>query len=181
MYLRASARVESADLVALAAATGVARDRLARLDALCRLGLAAVAALAAETGRDAIAGAGMVAGHALATLDTNDGYDARRRARGATFVEPRVFPATSPNAIVGECAIAFKLTGPSFSVGAGLDGAMEALAAAAEMVAGGDADRMVVVAADDAGPAARDLHRLAGWGHRPLAPGRRGAAPLGRP
>jgi 3-oxoacyl-[acyl-carrier-protein] synthase II len=173
VHLRAAARVTSADLVALAEATGVARDRLARLDPLCRLGLAAVAALAAVPGigRDALAGAGIVAGHALATLDTNDGYDARLRARGPTAVEPRVFPATSPNALTGECAIVFKLTGPSFAVGAGLDGAMEALAAAAELVRAGDADRMVVVAADDAGPAARDLLRFAGWEGRALAPG----------
>jgi 3-oxoacyl-[acyl-carrier-protein] synthase-1/3-oxoacyl-[acyl-carrier-protein] synthase II len=171
VYLRASAHVEAADLVALAAATGVARDRLARLDPLCRLGLSAVAALAAEVGRDALAGAGVVAGHALATIDTNEGFDARRRARGATMVEPRVFPATSPNALTGECAIVYKLTGPSFASGAGLDGAMEALRSAAELVAAGDAEKMVVVAADDAGPAARALVELAGWGARRLSVG----------
>jgi 3-oxoacyl-[acyl-carrier-protein] synthase-1/3-oxoacyl-[acyl-carrier-protein] synthase II len=175
VHLRASARVEDADLVALAAATGVPRDRLGRLDGLCRLGLAAVAALAGEVGRGALAGAGIVAGQALATLDTNDGYAARLRARGPTGVEPRVFPATSPNALVGECAIVFALTGPSFSVGAGLDAAMEALAAAAELISSGDADRMVVVAADEAGAASRDLLRYAGWEGRALA---RGAAAL---
>lgn len=171
VYLRAFARVEAVDLVALAAATGIARDRLARLDTLCRLGLAAVTGLAAEVGRDALAGAGVVAGHALATLDTNEGFDARRRARGATAVEPRVFPATSPNALTGECAIVYKLTGPSFAVGAGLDGAMEALRAAVELVAAGDAEAMVVVAADDAGPAARALVDLAGWGERRMERG----------
>src|SRR6185437_3695926 len=51
------------------------------------------------------------------------------------------------------------------------DGAMEALARAAELVASGDADRMIVVAADDAGPAAHDLLRLAGWEGRPFARG----------
>lgn len=157
VYLRAHARVTGADLGRLAEATGIARDRLARLDALCRLGLSAVAALAAVVGADRLRGAGIVAGHALATLDTNEIYDARRRARGARFVEPRLFPATSPNAIAGECAIAYQLTGPSFAVGAGLGGALEALRAATELVAASDADRMVVLAADDAGPVARDL------------------------
>jgi 3-oxoacyl-[acyl-carrier-protein] synthase-1/3-oxoacyl-[acyl-carrier-protein] synthase II len=165
------AHVESADLVVLAEATGIARDRLARLDPLCRLGLAAVAGLAREVGKEMLVGAGVVAGAALATIDTNDGYAARLRARGPTGVEPRVFPATSPNAIVGECAIPFKLTGPSFAVGAGLDAGIEALAAAAELVSAGDADRVVVVAADDAGPAARDLVRAAGWEHRELSRG----------
>lgn len=171
VFLRAHAHVTDADLAALAAATGIARDRLGRLDALCRLGLAAVAALAAEISPEALRGAGIVAGHALATIDTNERYDERRRARGAIYVEPRLFPATSPNALAGECAIAYGLTGPSFAVGAGLDGGTEALACATELVAAGDADRMVVVAADDAGPVARDLLALAGLGERRLARG----------
>ena len=162
VYLRAHAHVTSCELDALAAATGTAKDRLARLDTLCRLGLAAVSALAAIVGRDALRGAGIAAGHALATIDTNEAYDARRRSRGARFVEPRVFPATSPNAVAGECAILYQLTGPSFAAGAGLGGALEALRAAAELVAAGDADRMVVVAPDDAGPVARHLLALAG-------------------
>ncbi|MGK3991741.1 beta-ketoacyl synthase N-terminal-like domain-containing protein [Sorangium sp. So ce1024] len=171
VYLRAHARVTGADLGRLAEATGIARDRLARLDALCRLGLSAVAALAAIVGADRLRGAGVVAGHALATLDTNEIYDARRRARGARFVEPRLFPATSPNAIAGECAIAYQLTGPSFAVGAGLGGALEALRAATELVAASDADRMVVVAADDAGPVARDLLGLLGAQSRAFSGG----------
>ncbi|WP_437275672.1 beta-ketoacyl synthase N-terminal-like domain-containing protein [Sorangium sp. So ce375] len=171
VVLRAHARVTGSDLGRLAEATGIARDRLARLDALCRLGLTAVAALAAIVGADSLRGAGIVAGHALATIDTNEVYDARRRARGARFVEPRLFPATSPNAIAGECAIAYQLTGPSFAVGAGLGGALEALRAAADLVASSDADRMVVLAADDAGPVARELLGLTGAEHRTLACG----------
>jgi 3-oxoacyl-[acyl-carrier-protein] synthase-1/3-oxoacyl-[acyl-carrier-protein] synthase II len=155
--LRAHAHVEDADLVALSEATGVARDRLARLDPLCRLGLAAVTALAASVGRETLRGAGVVAGHALATIDTNALFDARKRSRGATAVEPRLFPATSPNAIAGECAIVYGLTGPGFAVSSGLSGSMEALRAAAELVAAGDAEQMIVIAADDAGPAARDF------------------------
>ena len=175
VFLRAGAHVEAIDLAALAEATGVARDRLARLDLLCRLGLGAVAALAHDVGRAALAGAGIIAGHGLATIDTNEGYDARRRARGAASVEPRVFPATSPNALVGECALVYGLTGPSFAVSASLDGATEALAAGVDLVAAGDASRLVVVAADDAGPVAHDLLALAGWSDRPFA---RGAAAL---
>ena len=70
-------------------------------------GLAAAASRsrnASSGGRERLAGAGVVAGHALATLDTNEGFDARLRARGPTAVEPRLFPATSPNAVAGECA-----------------------------------------------------------------------------
>lgn len=175
VYLRAHARVAAYDRDALSVATGVAKDRLSRLDDLCRLGLASVAALAGEVGRDALRGAGIVAGHALATLDTNNAYDARRRLRGARFVEPRLFPATSPNVIAGECAIVYQLTGPSFAVGSGLGGAMEALRAAAELVALGDAERMVVVAADDVGAVAQRLLDLVEGPGRTL---RRGAVAL---
>lgn len=166
-----AAHITDFDLAALSEQTGVARDRLARMDTLCRLGVTAVAALAARVGRDALAGAGIVAGHGFATLDTNDLFDARKRARGPTAVEPRAFPATSPNAIAGECAILYKLTGPSFATGAGLDGATEAVLGAAELIAAGDIDRMVIVAADDAGPAARDHLLATGQPDRPLARG----------
>jgi 3-oxoacyl-[acyl-carrier-protein] synthase-1/3-oxoacyl-[acyl-carrier-protein] synthase II len=171
VHLRGGAHVTRYDLAELSAATGIARERLARLDELGRLGMTAVAALAESVGREALRGAGIVAGHGLATLDTNDRFDARKRERGATNVEPRVFPATSPNAVAGEAAIAFGLTGPSFAVGAGLDGGTEALAAGTELVAAGDASRVVVLAVDDAGPAARDLLAHAGLSHRALAAG----------
>jgi 3-oxoacyl-[acyl-carrier-protein] synthase II len=171
VLVAAGAHVTEADLARLSESTGVPRDRLARLDALCRLGLAAASALAARVGKETLAGAGIVAGHGLATLDTNELFDAKKRARGPAGVEPRAFPATSPNAVAGECAIVFKLTGPSFATGAGLDGGTEALLGAAELIAAGDADRMVVVAADDAGPAARDLLAAAGLEARPLARG----------
>ncbi|MCC6528498.1 MAG: 3-oxoacyl-ACP synthase, partial [Polyangiaceae bacterium] len=60
-----------------------------------------------------------------------------------------------PNAVAGHVAIAWGLTGPSFAVGAGLDAGLEALLAAAELVAAGDAERMLVVAPDEAGPVSR--------------------------
>jgi 3-oxoacyl-[acyl-carrier-protein] synthase-1/3-oxoacyl-[acyl-carrier-protein] synthase II len=135
------------------------------------LGLRAVAALSAIVGAETIRGAGIIAGHGLATIDTNDRFDSKRRAKGPTLVDPRLFPATSPNAVAGECAIVFGLTGPSFAVSAGFDGGVEALECAAELVAAGDADRMIVVVADDAGPAARDLLAWTGQGHRRLEQG----------
>ena len=130
-------------------------DRIDRSDALVRLALAAVAALR-STGAQ-LSGAGIVVGTALATLETNAVYGARIRERGACMAEPRRFPYTSPNAVAGECSIAFGLTGPGFSVGGGLHAGLEALAAAALLVEGGDAERVVVVAVDDAGPATRAL------------------------
>jgi 3-oxoacyl-[acyl-carrier-protein] synthase-1/3-oxoacyl-[acyl-carrier-protein] synthase II len=130
-------------------------DRLARADGLVRLALAAVARLESERG--SLAGAGIVVGSALATLETNALFAARVRERGARAAEPRRFPFTSPNAVAGECSIAFGLTGPSFTMGGGMHAALEALAAAALLVEGGDADRVVVVGVDEAGTATHAL------------------------
>jgi 3-oxoacyl-[acyl-carrier-protein] synthase-1/3-oxoacyl-[acyl-carrier-protein] synthase II len=149
------ASIEDVDRGELSELLGVARGRLARIDDLGQLTVAAVAALRTKLGADALRGAGVVAGHALATLDTNERFERRLLDKGARRVDPRLFPATSPNAGAGHVSIFFRLTGPCFAVNGGLDGGLEALAVAADLVAAGDADRMVVVAADDAGPAAR--------------------------
>ncbi|HLK41044.1 MAG TPA: beta-ketoacyl synthase N-terminal-like domain-containing protein [Polyangiaceae bacterium] len=143
------------DVLAAQARTPV--DRLARGDRLVRLALAAVARLEASTGP--LAGAGLVVGTAQATTETNADFAARIRNRGAAFAEPRKFPYTSPNAVAGECSIAFGMRGPSFSVGGGLHAALEALATGALLIEGGDADRVVVVAVDEVGPAVAALTR----------------------
>jgi 3-oxoacyl-[acyl-carrier-protein] synthase-1/3-oxoacyl-[acyl-carrier-protein] synthase II len=148
------------ELAALADATGLRPDRLGRTCELSRLVLGAVAPLAA---RHEIEGAGVVVGYATATLDVNRRFFSRVLERGATMVEPRAFPYTAPNAAAGECSIAYRLTGPNLAVGAGLHGGLEALAVGCELVAAGDADAMVVVAADAPGPAAEVLARAAGW------------------
>jgi 3-oxoacyl-[acyl-carrier-protein] synthase-1/3-oxoacyl-[acyl-carrier-protein] synthase II len=151
----AHVHVEEVDEAWLAGATGLGPDKLARVEDLGRLELAAVARLAERLGRGALAGAGVVAGSALATLDVNARYWARIVERGAQRADPRLFPATSPNAGAGHASILFDLRGPGLAVGSGLGAALEALATGAELVAAGDADRMVVVAADDVGSVAR--------------------------
>ncbi len=154
VYLSAAVHVErEPELEELAALTGIAVDRLARTDGLVRLALAAVGR-AKATGA-VLNGAGVVVGTALATLETNAVFAARIRERGARAAEPRRFPYTSPNAVAGECSIAFGLTGPGFSVSGGMHAGLEALAAAAVLVGAGDADRIVVVAADEVGPTVR--------------------------
>ena len=139
----------------LAAATTMTVERLTRTDGLVRRVLGAVALLQRSVGP--LAGAGIVVGSALATVETNAAFASRLRARGARAVEPRVFPYTSPNAAAGECSIAFGLTGPGFAVGGGLHAAVEAIAAGALLIEAGDADRVVIVSVDDAGPTGRAL------------------------
>jgi 3-oxoacyl-[acyl-carrier-protein] synthase II len=156
VYVRAASYVsEEPSLEDLATAARTPVDRLARADGLVRLALAAVARLEACCGP--LTGAGVVVGSALATVETNALYAARLRERGARAAAPRVFPYTSPNAVAGECSIAFGLTGPSFSVGGGLHAGLEALAAGTLLVEGADAERIVVVGVDEAGPTTRAL------------------------
>ncbi len=130
-------------------------DRVARGDGLVRLALAAVVALRDAEGE--LSGAGIVVGSPLATLETNALVAARIRERGARLTEPRRFPYTSPNAVAGECSIAFGLTGPGFAVAGGLHAGLEALVAATLLVEAGDSERVVVVAVDDVGAAAKAL------------------------
>jgi 3-oxoacyl-[acyl-carrier-protein] synthase II len=156
VYVRAVAYADVAPpLEALGPSLGVPVDRLERTDGLVRLALAALVLLEARSGK--LGGAGLVVGSALATLETNALFAARIRERGARAAAARVFPYTSPNAVAGECSIVFGLTGPSFAVGGGLHAGLEALAAGALLVEGGDAERVAVIAVDESGPTTRAL------------------------
>jgi 3-oxoacyl-[acyl-carrier-protein] synthase II len=138
---------------ALAASCNLPLDRVARSDGLVRLALGAIARLEVQCG--SLRGAGVVVGTALGTVETNALFAGRLRERGAAGVEPRRFPYTSPNAVAGECSIAFGMTGPSFSTGGGMHAGLEAFAAAAVLIEAGDAERMVVVAVDEGGAVSR--------------------------
>ena len=106
----------------------------------------------------------MVVGHAYATVDVNDRYFQRvLEKKDARAAEGRRFPYTSPNAVAGECSLAFHLTGPNLAVGSGLHGGVEALAVAVDLVRAGDADRVVAVAVDAPRRAARAIAESCGW------------------
>lgn len=89
------------------------------------------------------------------------------RLAAATRVEdlaPSVFAATVHNTVSGELAIALGLGGISETIVAGRTAGLEALILGARRVAGGDADRVLVVAAegiDDAMRAAWEEERSA--------------------
>jgi 3-oxoacyl-(acyl-carrier-protein) synthase len=121
----------------LASRLGISPDRLARSDALTHVVLDAIAALAEQVGREAFAGAGLVVGHDVATVSTNEAFFRRVAERGPRAAEPRRFPFTSPNACAGEAAIVFGLKGPSLAVGGEPGERAGALELAREMVAGG--------------------------------------------
>jgi 3-oxoacyl-[acyl-carrier-protein] synthase II len=134
-------------------------ERLPRSDVLSGLAVAASAeALRAATSHGFLLErqrTGVVVGTVGATLQANAEFAARVLARGVQHAEPRRFPGTSPNAAPGHVAIAFGLGGPSHAVGAGPWAACEALEVARDWLGAGDADAFLVVAAEQAGTAAR--------------------------
>jgi 3-oxoacyl-(acyl-carrier-protein) synthase len=69
-------------------------------------------------------------------------------ASSALALAPSVFAATVHNAVAGELAILFGLGGLAETLVSGRTAGLEALALAARRVAAGDADRVLVVAAE---------------------------------
>ncbi len=164
VYLRAFAAAGRPDAQAVAHAAALELDKVARADAMSLLLATAIASL---SGPGAVCslpfdlarleGAGIIVSHALATIDINARFYARVLARGPAFAEPRVFPPTSPNLVAGQVAIFFRLTGPGAALASGPGGGLDALRVAHDLVAAGDADRVVAAAVDVVGEASRDV------------------------
>ena len=154
--------VSEPDSELLAAGTRLDELRRSRLDRASALAVTAAArALATLPALDR-ATVAVVVGTFAASLEANELFDARRRERGAALVEPRRFPATSPNLPAGWCTLAFGLHGPSIAIGGGPGAWAQALVVANDLVAAGDAEHALVIGCDDVGPVTQDLCRAAG-------------------
>ncbi len=131
-------------------------NRLRRMDRFGRSGvLAGSRALAAAGLAPAAAGAapdarfGVVVGTAYGCRDAITQHE--RLLASAVRVEdlaPSVFAATVHNAVCGELAILYGLGGVAETLVSGRTAGLEALVLAASRVARGDADRILVVAAE---------------------------------
>ena len=141
----------------LAQRAGVRVERLARLDPLSLVVVAAVAELAERVGRERLVDAALVVGHDVATVGTNAAFWARAIARGARLAEPRRFAYTSPNACVGEAVLVFGIRGASFAVGGAPGLVGQATSVARDLVAAGYADLAVAVDASEHSPAGEAL------------------------
>jgi 3-oxoacyl-[acyl-carrier-protein] synthase-1/3-oxoacyl-[acyl-carrier-protein] synthase II len=130
---------------------------LERLDELSALTLTAIASVLAKHAELPHASTGVIVGTTSATLEADETFAERLRARGPRGVEPRRFPATSPNLPAGRATIAFDLHGPSFGVGSGSLAAIEALLTGVELLESADADAVLVVAAEAVGAVVRDI------------------------
>nr|UXE44718.1 hypothetical protein Hi04_10k_c3120_00020 [uncultured bacterium] len=157
------ALVTEPDFDLIARRTRLDEVRRARLERASALAVTAVAAALEAVGPFDPETTGVVVGTVAASLEADELFDARRRERGVAGVEPRRFPATSPNLPAGACSIAFGLRGPAFAVGGGPTSAAEAFAVAENLVAAGDAERVLVVVCNDVGPVTRALCRSAGF------------------
>ena len=152
--LTAAAVLEEGDGVSVDAL--VDANRLRRMDRFGRSGVLAGARVLAEAGvAPAAAGAapdarfGVIVGTACGCRDAITQHE--RLLAAAARVEdlaPSVFVATVHNAVCGELAILFGLGGPAETLVSGRTAGLEALVLAASRVARGDADRILVVAAE---------------------------------
>lgn len=154
--------VREPDLALIAERTTLPELYRTRLDRASALALTAAAALTDPERPWDSATTAVIVGTSAASLEADEVFDVRRRERGARAVEPRRFPATSPNLPAGQCSLALGLRGPALAVGGGPGAALDALLVAYDLVELGDADRALVLACDDAGSVTRDLFEAAG-------------------
>lgn len=152
--------IERADPELLGSMVPQRASVLSRLDGLSELVLAAAARLLRELAFRPGPRTAVIVGTASATLECNEQFDRRRRE--GLPVEPRRFPATSPNVCAGWCSIAFGFTGPSFCVASHGDPRQDALLLGHDLIQAGDADAALVIAAEDAGPVVSELFGRAG-------------------
>jgi 3-oxoacyl-[acyl-carrier-protein] synthase-1/3-oxoacyl-[acyl-carrier-protein] synthase II len=159
--LAAGERVTVPDLALLARRARLDELRRSRLERASALAATAVALALEQLGPLAPETTGVVVSTMAASLEADEAFDVRRREPGLS-VEPRRFPATSPNLPAGVCSIAFDLRGPSLAIGGGPDATDAGLAVARELVAVGDAEHVVLVICNDVGPTTRMLCSAAG-------------------
>lgn len=154
VFLTAAAGVEDAG--GLVRHALVDANRLRRMDRFGRAGVVAGSrALLAAGVSDPVAGSppsprfGVVVGTAYGCRDAITQHE--RVLASAARVEdlaPSVFASTVHNAVGGELAILFGLGGVAETLVSGRTAGLEALVLAASRVAKGDADRILVVAAE---------------------------------
>jgi beta-ketoacyl synthase-like protein len=136
-------------------------DRFRRATRECLLGVAAVRALLARSGRSAID----IAGGATSLLYvTAAAYGASNRAfvEAAPTAGTLHFPYTAPSAVPSEVAIEFQVTGQYVIFVGGATATIEGLAHAAHLIERGECERALVLAVETFREC-EDLHARARW------------------
>lgn len=140
--------------------------RLARMDRLCGLALAATdAALLdarADPGRWNAGRIAVVVGSAFGCHATNEEYYRGLLAEGPRGASPRLFAYTLPSSPIGEITIHYGARGPAEALISGRHAGVEALQRAARLCAAGLADLAIAVAVDTGGATLSALGHVVG-------------------
>jgi len=144
-------------------------DRARRLDPVARLATVACARALDPIDHDA----GIILGNAFGLIDATAELMKRLEEKGARMVRPADFPGLVPSSPAGHVSIYLGLRGPAMVVADHAVSGECAFAAAFEMVAAGDAERICAGASEDKSPMIeRYLTEIFGEGrYRPALPG----------
>jgi 3-oxoacyl-[acyl-carrier-protein] synthase II len=94
--------------------------RYRRFDDYSRIGCAAIALALIDAGLDraeSLRPIGIIAATRFGCFDTDLAYYATAKEDQGVFASPNLFSFTLPGIVLGEAAIHFRLTGPTFTVG----------------------------------------------------------------
>jgi hypothetical protein len=106
---------------------------------------------------------GMVVSTRYDVLETDMAYYKTTLEQGGALSSPNLFSYTLPVIVLGECAVMFRLTGPTFCVGDEGGFGSSALKSAAAMIASGKASRMLAGWIDSPPPEMpEDAHKTSG-------------------
>ncbi len=124
--------------------------RFGRLDPFCRTGLAAAVMAIRDAGTPPVAPAsvGAVVSTAFGTSATDHDYLATAIPERGAQASPNLFAYTLPNVLLGEVAIRFRLTGPTYVVSGSRPGHLDAVREALAILKTGEADAMLAGCCD---------------------------------
>ncbi|MBX3186912.1 MAG: beta-ketoacyl-[acyl-carrier-protein] synthase family protein [Labilithrix sp.] len=129
--------------------------RARRLDRASR-----IAAVACERALGRVDAAGIIFGNAFGSVEGTSAFMRRLQQKGARFASPADFPSLVPSSPAGHVSIYLGLGGPTMAVAdLGCSGEC-AVTQAYELVAAGDADRIAVVAVEEASPIVDEVFRV---------------------
>lgn len=119
--------------------------RYGRFDRFTTLGCAGVALTLKDAGFEEgfSEPVGMVVSTTYDVLETDTAYYKTTLEQGGTLSSPNLFSYTLPVIVLGECAVLFRLTGPTYCVGEQGGFGSFALKNAASMLASGKASKML--------------------------------------
>jgi 3-oxoacyl-[acyl-carrier-protein] synthase II len=95
-------------------------QRYRRFDDYCRIGCAAIALALQDAGMERAAAerpVGIIASTRYGCFETDLAFQASAAEHNGVYASPGLFSYTLPGIVLGEAAILFRLTGPTFTVG----------------------------------------------------------------